>query len=285
MQKGRDDKMLHLKKEYRPIRGQTWWEKLLDLFTREYPLNQIEMVVFIATGIGMILFWLLFEVFKVDFSRRIKLILVWSEVGLVCLAYLLWGAEWLGDRVERLVKRRVSEKIEQYIAEVGACSYDELIGAVMKIRIHRGFDKALKEFEDARKFAFYDGVIRLPTDEDKKRWRDWDIELYGVSFAELEQVFAHPVEWFGSELRIEFSIWEDEVHRLEKIQTVHTDAELYVCTVAGEERREFTSFAELAVAPIFNGKNLREVCNRICVSYANNYSWPHEFFEENSTRP
>lgn len=271
--------MFAFKKKYRPIRGQKWWEKILDVITREYPLNQIEAIVFFFTFCGMLAFLILLEILKIEFSRPVKLTIVWGDVGLVFLGYILWCIEWIGTRTERSVKRRVSEKIEQYITENVSCGYDELICAVMKVRIHRGFDEALKELESERKLAVYDDICRLPTREDKDRWRAQEAEVYGVSFEELKQVFAHSLEWFGGELRIEFSVWEDEEHRLEKERNEQTNAELYICTVASGERREFSSFAELADAPLFDGQTLREVCGRICVSYANGFSWPPEFFE------
>jgi len=281
--KERGGEMLNFKKEYRPISGQKWWEKILDVITREYPLNQIFLIVSLCAVLGCFAVLFLFDVIKPELSRQVKLIILWSPVGLVFLGYLLWAIEWIGDRMERSVKQRVSGKIEQYITENGSCSYDELICAVMKIRIHRGFDKALMEFVSERKFAMYDDIYRVPTREDKSRWRDEDVEIYGVSFGELEQVFAHPIEWFGEGLRIEFSVWEDEVHRLEKERNAQTGVELYICTVAGGERSAFSSFDELADAPLFDGRSLREVCDRICVSYANDYSWPPEFFEDNCT--
>ena len=277
--------MFHFKKEYRPIRGQTWWEKILDVITREYPLDRIEAIVNVFAFFGIFVVLFLFEVVQPEISRRAELAILLSEVALVMLWHVLFGIECIGNRVERSVKRRVSGKIEQYVTAKGACTYDELIDAVMKIRIHRGFDEALEKFESERKLAVLDGICRVPTDEDKSRWRDDDIDLYGVAFEELEQVFAHPLEWFGGTLWIEFSVWEDEVHRLEKVQDARTNTELCVCTVAGGERWEFLNFAELADAPLFNGKNLREVCNRICVSYANGYDWPREFFDDTCSCP
>ena len=271
--------MLAFKKEYRPIRGQKWWEKILDIVTREYPLNQIETIVLFCSFFGMMAILFLFEVWKTEFSRTVNLSIVWSEVGLVFLWLLLSAFEWIGNRVECSVKRQVSGKIEQYITENGSCSYDELICAVMKVRIHRGFYKALEKFESERKFSVHDGICRVPTGEDKRRWHEEDVEIYGVTFEELERVFACPVEWYGEELRIEFSVWEDEVHRLEKERNAQTHTELYVCTVAGGGRWEFSSFSELADAPLFDARNLREVCDRICVTYANGFPWPLEFFE------
>jgi len=273
--------MFAFKKKYRPIRGQKWWEKILDIMTREYPLNQIEMIVCFFAFLGMIAFWVLLEVLKLDFSRPAELTIVWGEVGLVFLWVILCGIERIGKRVERSVKQRVSGKIEQYVTENVSCGYDELICAVMKVRIHRGFDEAIRELESERKLAVCDDICRVPTDEDKDHWRAQEAEIYGVSFEELEQVFTRPIECFGGELRIEFSVWEDEEHRLEKERNEQTNAELYICTVAGGERREFSSFAELADEPLFDGQTLREVCDRICVSYANDFSWPPEFFEVN----
>lgn len=272
--------MFHFKKEYRPIRGQKWWEKILDVITREYPLDKIELIVCFCAFLGMIAIWALRGVMDRMLSREEILVILLGEFSLVALWYILCGIEWIGRRVEKSVKKRVSGKIEQYVTANGSCTYDELMDAVMKIRIHRGFDEALEKFESDRKLAVADGVCRVPTDEDKNRWRDDDIDLYGVSFEELEQVFSHPLEWFGGELWIEFSVWEDEVHRIEKVQDAQTNGEVCVCTVAGGERWEFSSFAELADAPLFKGKNLREVCNRICVSYANGYDWPREFFDD-----
>lgn len=272
--------MFRFKREYRPIRGQTWWEKILDIATREYPLNKIETIVCFCACFGGIAIWALRGVMDRMLSREDILLVLCGEVALVVLWYILCGIEWIGRRVERSVKSQVSGKIERYVTEKGSCTYDELMDAVIKIRIHRGFDDALEKFESDRKLAVLDGVCRVPTDEDKDRWRDDDVYWYGVAFEELEQVYAHPLEWFGGELRIEFSVWEDEVHRLEKVQDTRTNAEVYVCTVAGGGRREFSSFAELADAPLFKGKNLREVCNRICVSYANGYDWPREFFDD-----
>ncbi|MBQ3135747.1 MAG: hypothetical protein IJB75_08100 [Oscillospiraceae bacterium] len=271
--------MFAFKKKYRPIRGQTWWEKILDVVTREYPLNQIEMIVFSITLLGMIAFLVLLVGLKIEFSRPVKLMIVWGEVGLMFLSYILWGIEWLGGRTERSVKRRVSEKIEQYVTENVSCGYDELIRTVMNVRIHRGFDEALKELESERKLAVYDGICRLPTREDKDRWRAQEVKVSGVSFETLTQVFAHSLEALGGELRIEFSVWEDEAHRLEKVMDEQTNTDLYVCTVAGGERREFSSFAELSDAPLFDGQTLKEVCDRICVSCANDFSCPSEFFE------
>ena len=272
--------MFRFKKEYRPIRGQRWWEKVLDFITREYPLNKIETIVCFCGTFGAIVIWVLLKGMERIFSREEILAILLGEFSLVVLWYILCGIEWIGRRVEKSVKKRVSGKIEQYVTANGSCTYDELMDAVMKIRIHRGFDEALEKFESERKLAVVDGVCRVPTDEDKSRWRGDDVDLYGVSFEELEQVFAHPIEWFGGELRIEFSVWEDEVHRIEKVRDAWMNTEVYVCTVADGERWEFSSFAELADATLFNGKSLREVCNRICVSYANGYGWPREFFDD-----
>ena len=275
--------MIRFKKEYRPICGQKWWEKIIDVVTREYPLNKIETIVNSCVFFGVLAVLFLVKVVQPQISRRTELMIILGVVALLILWHILCVIEWIGNRVEKSVKRRVSGKIEQYVTAKGFCSYDELISAVMKVRIHRGFDEALEKFESERKLAFLDGVCRVPTDEDKRRWRDDDVDLYGVSFEELEQVFAHPLEWFGGKLRIEFSVWEDEVHRLEKEWDAQTDVERCVCTVADGTRWEFPTFAELADAPIFDGHSLREVCDQICVSYANDYDWTPDFFEVNCT--
>ena len=283
MRKKGGGSMFRFKKEYRPICGQKWWEKFLDVATREYPLNKIETIVNFCGFFGALAVLFLVKVVKPQISRRAELMIILAVAALLILWHILCIIEWIGNSVERSVKRRVSGKIEQDVTVNGSCSYNELISAVMKVRIHRGFDKALREFESERKLAFFDGICRVPTAEDRSRWRDDDVDLYGVSFEELEQVFAHPLEWFGGELRIEFSVWEDEVHRLEKEWDAQTKAEQYICTVASGERWGFSSFAELADAPIFDGQNLCEVCGRICVSYANDFSWTPEFFEINCT--
>lgn len=273
--------MFAFKKRYRPIQGQKWWEKILDVMTREYPLNQIEMVVDSFAFFGTIAFLVWYKALEMKSSHPVTLVIGCGTLCLMFLLFVLYGVEWIGNRVEHSVKRQVSGKIEQYVTENVSCGYDELICAVMKVRIHRGFDEAIRGLESERKLAVCDDICRVPTDEDKDHWRAQEAEIYGVSFEELEQVFAHPLEWFGGELRIEFSVWEDEEHRLEKERNEQTNAELYICTVAGGERREFSSFAELADEPLFDGQTLREVCDRICVSYANDFSWPPEFFEVN----
>ena len=275
--------MFAFKKKYRPIRGQKWWEKIIDVISRAYPICQIEAVVCLLAFFWMLAVWGSYKTLEVKLSRPVTLAVVWSVLSLVFLWLVLCGIEWIGNCVERSVKKRVSGKIEQYITENESCSYDELISAVMKVRIHRGFDEALKEFEDERKFSVHGGICRIPTSEDKRRWHDEDVTINGVSFEELEQVFAHPLARYCGKLRIEFSVWEDEEHCLEKVQDAKMGAEIYVCTVAGGERYEFASFAELAAAPLFDGQNLREVCEKIAVSYANDFSWTPEFFEVNCT--
>ncbi len=275
--------MFAFKKKYRPIRGQKWWEKVLDIITREYPLYQIEAVVCVVDGVLFFTFSFWRELVEKKFSRFGQVIFLWGILSLFALFFILLSIEKIGDKIERSGKKRLSEKVEKYIKDNGPCSYDDLMDRFMPIKIHRGFDETLEAFVSRREIAEWNGIYRLPISEDKRRWHDEDVEIYGISFEELEQVFAHPLAWFGGELRIEFSLWEDEEHRLEKKQNAQTGAELYVCTVAGGERQEFASFEELASAPIFDGKTLREVCDRIAVSYANDFSWIPEFFDINCT--
>lgn len=269
--------MFAFKKKYRPIRGQKWWERVLNILTfldwyKFFIFNNIFLLVGIVPAIKLF-----------DGDERALIVAVLYLVGDV---FVVIGTTttlvldiWQWRRKDTIRTQAV-----EFIQEKKQCTYDDLVGHCMPVKIHHGFNEVLDRLQSCRVLVVEGDICRLPTSEDKRRWHDEDVTINGVSFEELEQVFAHPLEWYGGELRIEFSVWEDEEHCLEKVQDAKTGAEIYVCTVAGGERYEFVSFAELAAAPLFDGKNLREVCEKIAVSYANDFSWTPEFFELNCTQ-
>lgn len=269
--------MFAFKKKYRPIRGQKWWERVLDILT------SWDWYKFFIFHNVFLLIWMVPAMKLFDGDERVLILVVLYLLGdvffviaeLTTLVVDVW--KW---KRENAIRTRAVE----FIREKKQCTYDDFAEHCMPIRIHRGLDEVLERLGNSRAFVVHDGIYRLPSGEEKRRWHAEDVAMYGVSFGELEQVFAHPLARYCGELRIEFSVWEDEEHCLEKVQDVKTGAEIYVCTMAGGERYEFASFAELAAAPLFDGKNLREVCEKIAVSYANDFSWTPEFFELNCTQ-
>ena len=87
----------------------------------------------------------------------------------------------------------------------------------MPVKIHLGIDSTIETMLQQHELVLdADNRYRLPTDEDRRIWREEWLEEHGVkiSFKDLEKIFALDLEELEESIDIEFSLREQDVKHL-----------------------------------------------------------------------
>ena len=127
--------MARQKKQYRPIAGQKWWEKVLDWVTRDendkYPLLFLALYLLLL----IISVYITANIME-NFALSDRIFYAWN-LGfppLVVIAFInplfgLWGLKKCFT---------LQLPIKDHITQHGPCSYDELVSRFMPFKIHLG---------------------------------------------------------------------------------------------------------------------------------------------------
>ena len=134
------------KKQYRPIAGQTWYEKVLDWITRE------ENFKWLITGIGLYVVLMLLGTYISANILNQKDVAdaffkVWCAVFPVVLAMVLLNP--LSTIWDFYSEKKFREMIKNYLAAHNRCTYDELVAYCMPIKIHLGINSAIEKCSNA----------------------------------------------------------------------------------------------------------------------------------------
>lgn len=255
--------MKRQKKQYRPIAGQTRLERFLDWVTRDEFFSLVLKYHFCFLAYSTILI-LIAHTFDRSETAYILLLPFFG-------AYIFWipasiiniiGSAW-GLRVEHKLKKPITDYIETH----GRCTYDELVARFMPLKIHLGIDAALETMLGHRELVL-DGEdrYRLPTDEDRKRWREERLAEYGavISFEELEKIFALDLNELEEGIDIEFSLGEHDGYWMGKTEDESSGAEVFWC---GEQI--FASFRDMAAAKLFDGQSLESAWDKAIITFIN----------------
>ena len=263
------------KKIYRPIMGQRWYEKFLDWATREETYHR-----FVVLPLSYGCFLLFGGLFLAKLANLPILLYaalgVWVCLFLNTLLFAIIGA--LGGTWELRVQKKLRKRVCEYISAHGQSTYNELVEHCMALKIHLGIDYALEIMFDHRELVSEEaGIYRLPTDEDRKRWREESLAEFGVkiSFEELEQLFALDLkEIEEGTICIEFSFGERDSLWICKYPDESSGTVIFSLHPNEDKRLVFTTFAEAADAEIFDGQNLRSAWGDATITFINDRWMP-----------
>ena len=266
------------KKQYRPIAGQTWYEKVLDWITREE--NCRWSAIWIWTYAAFLLLGVYISANLMNRPDIADLVLrVWFQIfPVVVIVAAINPLSGIGGlRAES----NLQKAIKDYLAAHSHCTYDELVAYCMPIKIHLGIDPAIEKMLQCHELVWEDDYYRLPTDEDRKKWRGGWLAEYGVkiSFEDLEKVFALDLKELGESIEIEFSLGEYDGLWVGKTENKTSGADVFWLSEAAGKRRDFTTFQEMSEVKLFDGKSLKSVWADVTLTSANDHdmiSWPSE---------
>ena len=144
----------------------------------------------------------------------------------------------------------------------------------MPVKIHLGIDSTIETMLQQHELVLdADNRYRLPTDEDRRIWREEWLEEHGVkiSFKDLEKIFALDLEELEESIDIEFSLREHDGYWMGKTIAEDSGAEVFWCSMDTGPRRDFATFQELVVAELFNGKSLEAVWDDVTITFINDH--------------
>lgn len=263
--------MKRQKKQYHPIAGQTWYEKVLDWITRE------ENFRWLLAGIGAYAACLLLGVYisanLLKGPDIADLVLgVWFRifpvVAVVAAINPLSGIWSL--RSEDKLQKAIKDCVEAY----DHCTYDELVAQCMPVKIHLGIDSSIKKMLCTHELILdTDNRYRLPTDEDRKKWREqwlaeWSVK---ISFEDLKKLFELDLKELEESIEIEFSLGEHDGLWIGKTEDKVSEADIFWVSAGTGDRRNFMTFQELAEAKLFDGKSLRSVWADVILTSINDF--------------
>ena len=130
------------KKQYRPIAGQRWYEKVLDWITREENLRWSPIGIWVYTGSMVLGVYIsanvleLFDISDLIFAVWFRFLPVIAAIAAINPLSSFWG-----ERAEK----KLQKPIREYVEEKGRCTYDELVTQCMPIKIHLGIDSAIEK--------------------------------------------------------------------------------------------------------------------------------------------
>ncbi len=262
--------MKRQKKQYRPIAGQTWYEKVLDWITREE--NCRWSVIGIWTYAAFLLLGVYISANLMNRSDIADIVLgVWFRIFPVVVVVAtinplsgIWGLRAEG---------KLHKSIKGCVEMSGHCTYDELVAYCMPIKIHLGIDSAIEKMLQCHELVWEDGCYRLPTDEDQNKWREQWLAEYGVkiSFEDLKKIFALDLKRLEESIDIEFSLGEHDGLWFGKAEEEVSGLDIFWLSTGTGERCDFTTFQEMTEAKLFDGKSLKSVWADVTLTSINNH--------------
>ena len=129
--------MKQRKKQYRPIADQTWFERILDWFTREENFGWSIIGIVFYAALMLIGTYISANVLKqkgtVDVFFK-----VWLAAFPVVVAIVLFNP--LSTAWAFCTEKKLQKLIKDYLAAHNRCIYDEMVAYCMPIKIHLGID-------------------------------------------------------------------------------------------------------------------------------------------------
>ena len=259
------------KKQYRPIAGQRWYEKVLDWITREETLRWLVMGLVAYLAIFLVVEYVLCNVLELP-DVGDMFFEIWSALFPVPVVIALTNAfsGFWGISAEEKLQKPITEYLETH----GYGTYSELVHHCMPIKIHLGIDAAMEQMLEFHKLVLdADDRFRLPTEEDRRRWRKEWLEDYGerIAFEDLEKRFAWDLEELGESLNIEFSLGEHDGYYMGKSMAKDSDTEVCWCITDTDQRQKFATFRELTAAKLFDGQSLEMVWDDVILTNSHDY--------------
>jgi len=274
-------KMARQKKQYPPIEGQTWWEKVLDRMTREdsfkfsmlllniYILLLLIPVYFMSTNPNSPYAAETFMKFWFGFFLPV------SALAMLNPCSTGWGFR-MGQKLQNPIK--------DYVELHGNCTYNELVAQFMPVKIHLGINDALEHLLNSHQLVFECNHYRLPTFEEKMNRHKALLDECGVkiSFSDLEKIFALDLSDTEGSTSIEFSLLDelDSDYWIWKDTDDSSGKEQFFFSSAPKQQQAFPSFRAMAEANLFNGKNLSELWDNAVIIFFNDHwdinSWMQE---------
>ena len=143
-------------------------------------------------------------------------------------------------------------------------------------RVGTGFEKQLSAIEkmlQCHELVWEDGSYRLPTDEDRKKWREQWLAEWGVkiSFEDLKKIFALELKELEESIDIEFSLGEHDGLWIGKTEDKTSGADIFWVSAGTGERCDFTTFQEMAEAKLFDGKSLKSVWGDVTLTFISDH--------------
>ena len=261
------------KKQYRPIAGQRWYEKILDWITRGENFRWFPIGIWVYTGIMVLGVYISANVLELSDIADLIFAVWFKFIPIVAVIAVInpLSAGW-----DLRAEKRLQKPIREYVEENGRCTYDELVTQCMPIKIHLGIDSAIEKMLQYHELVLdADDRYRLPTGEDRKKWREEWLEEYGVkiSFEDLEKIFALDLKELKESIDIEFSLGEHDGYWIGKTEADDSDTEVFWCSadIFTAPRRDFATFQDLVETELFDGQSLEAVWNDVTITFINDH--------------
>ena len=262
--------MKRQKKQYRPIARQIWYEKVLDWITRE------ENFKWLITGICLYVVLMLLGTYISANILNQKDVAdaffkVWRVIFPVVVAIVLFNP--LSTAWDFYSEKKFREMIKNYLAAHNRCTYDELVAYCMPIKIHLGINSAIEKMLQCHELVWEDDCYRLPTDEDRKKWREQWFAEWGVkvSFEDLRKIFALELKELEESIDIEFSLGKHDGLWIGKTEDTISGVDIFWVSADTGERCDFTTFQEMAEAKMFDGKSLKSVWGDVTLTFISDH--------------
>lgn len=263
--------MKRQKKQRHSIAGQRWYEKILDWITSEE--NFRWSLIFLGAYAAILLFGVYILANILEWSDAADMFLdVWIFIfPFVAIMAMInpWAGGWALWKHWKLQKP-ILEQVEQH----GSRTYDELVSNCMPVKIHLGIDDALEWLLRTREMVLYineqgENCYRLPTEEDRKRWRQEFLKEWGakISFEELKALFSEDAE--DTVYDIDFSVGENDDFRIGWWKEQPSDTKKNWRCEDGHTGWEFATFQEMIEAEVFDDKPLQAVWDDVILIAVN----------------
>jgi len=255
------------KKDYPPLSGQSWYEKALDWMTRE----ERSWLPYVILGSYLLLLFLSIFLFYETPAQSAELLRFLE--GWCCflpLIFLLAMINPLAGIWELFSGRKLKEAIREDIQLHGSSSYDELASRCRKIKTHLGLHAAVEDMLSSRELIREkDGLYRLPTEEDEKRWLEEWLAEYGakISFADLERLFARELNEWKESLDIGFCLRGRDVYSMGKMIDKASGKEIFWYYGEAGPCQNFGSFQELTTAALIEEQTLEEIWEEAIITF------------------
>lgn len=264
--------MARQKKQYRPIEGQNWWEKVLDWMTREDSCKFPIILLGIYTLLLLIPIYIMTNrPHSSDAAETFMKFWLGFLLPISALAMFNPCSTGLGFRMGQKLQKPVKDYVEQH----GRCTYDELIAQFMPVKIHLGIDDTLQQLLNSHQLVFECDHYRLPTFEEKMSRHKALLAEFGVkiSFSDLEKIFSSDLSETEGSTSIAFSLLDelDSDYWIWKNTDDSSGKEQFFFSTAPKHQQAFPSFRAMADADLFNGKNLSELWDNAVITFLNDY--------------
>ena len=258
------------KKQYPPIEGQKWWEKVLDQITRR---ENFKWSIFSLILYTVFLFLAVY--IPANILARPDIADILFDTGYRTLPFVIAVAfiNPLSGLWSLWAECKLQQPIKDFVAKRGNCTYSDLVTQVMPIKIHLGMDDALELLLRTHELVLKNERYHLPTQNDRERLRKEGLLAYDIriSFEELEKLFSLDSDTDDGNICVGFSLISGSDYWLWKCEDEMSGTTRFFFSSDAKEQHSFSTFHKLAESNLFDGQSLRSVWDDAVLTFFNDH--------------